>query len=279
MLWSLPTDVAFIRYPPSVVIPGYPIYECSDEQEVSYAYGYDDAAQTLRAWAESHPGRVNVVAANDKKIAPYWGPRVGTIREWRDRSQSLLSDVALWVLAGESVFFVDKVPVTPIPDEPYRATVETVAVHPLPCQGAEVRVRRLVDPGPDVRHRIYEIVFPSPHEYADQYRAIAQHLIDSEAQGIAVVYPPHQLELLDARLQWGTTLDGVVVVGDSWPLDTVQAAETLESLAAEHGQLHVVLLQEDLGDPDHAIESWLDANMQRTSELWFGPVRLLSYDS
>jgi hypothetical protein len=131
--------------------------------------------------------------------------------------------------------------------------------------------------GSEIRHSIYEVVFPNPNDHAEQYRAIALHLIDTGAEGAVVVYPPNQFDLLDSRLQWGTEISGVYAIGDSWPLDTQAVADTLEALAAEHAELQVVFLEETSGDPTGFIRNWLDENLTLVSQEWFGQVELLSY--
>lgn len=276
-LWSAPLDLAYANHPGKMRVQPLASNNCLRKHETGFAYGYDEAARTLLDWTESHSGRANVIAENDKHVVPYWGPRVGDIELW-DRTDSLRVKTALWLIEGDSVFFVDKLPGRPIPDEPFGARLETVATHPLPCGDLTVRVRRLVEEGPELRRSIYEVVFPNPNESEEHYRAIAQYFIDSQIGGAVLVYPPNQFDLLNSRLQWGTALDGVFVIGDTWPLDTQEVETSLQEMAAEHDQLHVVLLAEELGDPTHAIESWLDANMELASEMAFGPVRLLSYN-
>jgi hypothetical protein len=140
-----------------------------------------------------------------------------------------------------------------------------------------MRVRRLVDAGPELRDSIYGIVFPDPNDSEEQYRAIATHLIENGADGAVVVYPPHQRDLLASRLEWGTEIDGLFAIDDSWPLDTEAAAGLLEGLAAEHQDLHVVFLDETQGDPDGFIRGWLDDHLTFVSQEWFGPVELLHY--
>jgi hypothetical protein len=135
----------------------------------------------------------------------------------------------------------------------------------------------MVEAGPEIRHSLYELAFPNPNEVADQYRVVAQYLIETGAQGAVVVYPPNQLDLLASRLQWGTALDGVYAVGDSWPLDTDGTADSLESLTTEHSDLHVVFLEETRGDSEGFIREWLDEHLTLVSQDWFGPVELLHY--
>ena len=167
----------------------------------------------------------------------------------------------------------------PIPDEPFGATLETVDTFSAQCGDTEVliRVQRIADEGPNIRQWIYEQLFANPNDIAEQYRAIALQLIDSGAEGAVVVYPPNQFHLLDSRLQWGTDIDGVYAVGDMWPLDTQAVADSLESLAAEHAELHVVLLEETRGDPTGFIREWLEEHLTLVSQEWFGSTELLHY--
>jgi hypothetical protein len=275
--WTAPLDLAFVDEPQEVVVPPLHPYNCLYRDHFAFAYGYPEASQTLSDWMEVDPRPINVIAGHDRYIIPYWGPRLGDIEEW-GKPHVTHVNVALWLIEDESVFFIDEVPARSLPDEPFGARTETVALHDIPCgEGVAIRVRRLVESGPEVQHAIYEAVFPNPNDEAEQYRAVATHLIDTGAEGAVVVYPPNQFDLLNSRLQWGTQLGGVYVVGDTWPLDPHEVEQSLGELAAEHGQLHVVLLEEDRGDPTHAIENWLSANMELVSEHWFGPVRLLSY--
>lgn len=277
LVWSVPLDASFVDHPQDTVVPPLDPYQCWNREHFSFAYGYPEVSQTLRDWMADDPRRTNVIAERERHMLSYWGPRVGDVEEWDGGGDNLRVKVALWLLGEESVFFVDELPTRPIPDEPFGASLETIAVHPIPCGDVSLRVRRLVSDSPELRRSMYEAAFPSPNEVAEQYRAIALHLIDTQAEGAVVVYPPNQFELLNNRLQWGTALDGMYVVGDMWPLDPQRVEESLAELAEEHGQLHVVLLGEEIGDPDHVIETWLNNNMQLTTEELFGPVRLLNY--
>lgn len=280
-LWSLPRNVTFATRPQEVFVPPRDPYNCElRHRSYRYGYGYLEVSQTLQDWIANDHRRANVIAEDGRHMLSYWGPRMGNVEGW-DGSDSLRVKVAQWLIADELIFFVDEVPTrpipTPMPDEPFGAILETVAVHPIPCGDVSMRVRRLVADSPELRRSIYEIVFPSPNDVAEQYRAIALHLIDTQAEGAVVVYPPNQFELLDNRLQWGTELDGVYALGDMWPLNAQLVEEELEDLSAEHRELHVVLLAEENGDPEHVIETWLNTNMQLEEELWFGPVRVLNY--
>jgi hypothetical protein len=282
MFWSAPLDLAFAQHPETVGVPPQDPYECRNRDHYSFAHGYPQVQAILLDWVQANsPGHdVNVVVERERHMVPYWGPRLGDTEQWKDNNDRLRVVMAQWLVEDETIFFVDELPTRPIPDKPYGAKVETVATVPLPssCGEVSLRVRRLVEEGPELRRSVYEVIFPNPNESEEQYRAIAQYLIEAQAEGAVVVYPPHQFDLLDSRLQWGTALDGVFEIGDEWPLDAQDVEASLEKLASEHSQLHVVLLAEELGDPSHAIETWLNANMQLVSEMWFGPVRLLSYD-
>jgi hypothetical protein len=279
-LWSLPLNVAFANKPQEVVVPPRDPYGCeARHRSYRYGHGYLEVSQTLQDWVASNRQRANVVAEHQRHMLSYWGPRVGDVEQWEDESDSLRVKVAQWLIESESVFFVDELPTRSIPDEPFGAILEPVAIHSIPCgdHHRSIRVRRLVADSPELRRSIYEIVFPSPNDVAEQYRAIALHLIDTQAEGAVIVYPPNQFDLLDDRLQWGTELNGVYALGDMWPLDAQLVEEELEDLSAEHRELHVILLAEESGDPAHVIETWLNAHMQLEQELGFGPVRVLNF--
>jgi len=282
MFWSVPVDLAFAQHPETVKVPPQDPYECRNREHYSFANGYGEVQAILLEWVEANPSpnKVHVVSERVRHIEPYWGPRLGESEQWKANNDELRVKLAQWLIAGDTVFFVDELPTRPIPDKPYGASTEMVAAVSLPpsCGDVSLRVRRLVADSPELRNSIYEIIFPNPNESEEHYRAIAQYFIDSQTGGAVLVYPPNQFELLNSRLQWGTALDGVFVIGDTWPLDTQQVETSLQEMAAEHDQLHVVLLAEELGDPTQAIESWLDANMELASEMTFGPVRLLSYN-
>jgi hypothetical protein len=276
--WHLVTAVTWIRTPYAAGIPPPDsfIYDCGDFS--GYAYGYGRVRDALREWDRAHEGRTSVVAADRTFMGAYWGERVGGLEGWQEES-ALRVVLARWLGAGDTIFFVDEVPLNAIPDSPFGATLEEVAAISDPCGDDVVRLRRMTGAGPEIQRDLYEVAFPDPNEIAEQYRAMAVYLIETGAQGAVVVYPPNQLDLLANRLAWGTELDGVYAIGDSWPLDTQAVASELEGLAAEHGDLHVVFYEETRGDREGTIRGWLDANMRPVSQDWFGPVELLHYAS
>jgi len=67
----------------------------------------------------------------------------------------------------------------------------------------------------------------------------------------------------------------VYAVGDSWTLDNV--GEPLKTITTSKQNLKMVFLDEAKGDPNKLIETWLNTNLFKEDEQWFGPIRMIGY--
>ena len=63
------------------------------------------------------------------------------------------------------------------------------------------------------------------------------------------------------------------------PPDAAATVKELERLAAVHGRLFVVLWATDESDPARLVETWLDAHTFKSTDSWYGNVRLAMYAS
>jgi mannosyltransferase len=61
------------------------------------------------------------------------------------------------------------------------------------------------------------------------------------------------------------------------PLDQDETVANLERIAAEADDIYVVYWAEQQADPTGVIENWLNAELYKATDRWFGNVRLVSY--
>ncbi len=107
------------------------------------------------------------------------------------------------------------------------------------------------------------------------YRDIAGFLeTGSQAEGSIVLDHPAQVELLSAYYQG----DAPYYPLPRWAGEPAQSVnEALEAAIAIHPKLSALLWAVDVADPDRHVERWLDENLFKAGEQWFGNVRLATY--
>ena len=107
------------------------------------------------------------------------------------------------------------------------------------------------------------------------YQEVARYLeVAAQPEDGIVVDHPAQVELLSTYYR-----------GDLpyYPLPTSQTdsqrslEETLAKAASTHPRLFAVLWAVNEVDPGHRVERWLDANLFKADEKWFGNIRLATY--
>jgi hypothetical protein len=271
--WVVPADLAFLSRPESLRLPGHDTLRCDLREYGGGGHGYDRVADVLNEWVQSSGRRANVIAVEGMMMSVHWGERVGTVRGWEGDEEGQAREVAEWLEGSDGVFFVDEVPVEPIPPHPFDASLVEVARIQVPqCGDVTLRVRRLSDPGPRLKGYVYERVFLRPEALGDDYRALADYLGADGGVDALIVYPPNQAETLA-----GLTDLPVHAVGDTWPLDVEAASAELETLSGRYERLGVVWLDETRGDPGRSLETWLNTHLFKGPEMWFGPLRLAVY--
>jgi mannosyltransferase len=109
----------------------------------------------------------------------------------------------------------------------------------------------------------------------DNYRGIAQWILDNRRPDDAVI--------LDSANQWEVFTyyypDGpnVYPLPKQRPLDQATVETELAEIAAQHPRLFVLYWGDAEADPQHVIESWLDANTYKATEQWVNSIRFVTY--
>ena len=109
----------------------------------------------------------------------------------------------------------------------------------------------------------------------DDYRGIAQRILKTQRPDDAV--------LLDSANQWEVFTyyypDGpnVYPLPTQRPVDQTAVEAELADIAARHPRLFVLYWGDAEADPQHVIESWLDAHAYKAAEQWVNSIRLATY--
>lgn len=117
--------------------------------------------------------------------------------------------------------------------------------------------------------------FSDPAYARDDYRAIAAYVEAVGRPGDAVVLnAPGQQEVFD--YYYGGDLP-VHPLPEQRPPDAEATWRALEALARPRGRVFALLWATDESDPQHVVESWLDAHAYKALDAWYGNVRLAVY--
>ncbi len=123
-------------------------------------------------------------------------------------------------------------------------------------------------------HALWNYYF-DPNYARDDYRGIAQRLLQKQRQGDAVI--------LDSANQWEVFTyyypDGsnVYPLPRQRPLDSAAVEAELTEITAQHPRLFVLYWGDGEADPQRVIESWLDAHTYKANEQWINSIRLAIY--
>ncbi len=118
-------------------------------------------------------------------------------------------------------------------------------------------------------------LYGNPEYRRDDYRAIAADL--------AAEYEPGDAILLDAPNQaeafsyYYRELAHVFPVARARPLDAEAQRAELTQIATNHNRFFVLFWGEDQADPERVVERWLNEHSFKTTEKWYGQVRVASY--
>jgi hypothetical protein len=175
-------------------------------------------------------------------------------------------DIARWLMKGQHIYLIDQV----IPNTPRKDFIEGLITkemghYPRMAGAREVRLRQVVDTSAEFRRAFFSVHFAQPEKLVENYQALIKTLPD---EATVILYPPQQ------RTMFGDRKD-VYAVGDSWTLGNV--SETLQAIAPSKQNLKMVFLDEAKGDPNKLIETWLNTNMFKVDEQWFGAIRMIGY--
>ncbi len=109
----------------------------------------------------------------------------------------------------------------------------------------------------------------------DNYRGIAQRILAAQRPDDAV--------LLDSANQWEVFTyyypngPNVYPLPAQRPLDQAAVEAELTEIAAQHPRLYVLYWGDAEADPQHVIESWLDAHTYKAAEQWVNSIRFATY--
>ena len=186
-------------------------------------------------------------------------------------------EIGRWLFNGQTIYLLDDVPVgEPAPPDPIPGLqTEEISRRLRQSTISEFRLRKIIGVDSQLRRDLFREFFIKPEKLVEDYLALANSLPQTGPLTL-LVYPPTQLEALTPLLAGHSSIT-IRAVGDSWPLNVAEAESELLRLAAKNSEVRMVFLEETKGDPNRAIETWLNRHLFRLDEQWFGPVRVVSY--
>ncbi len=109
----------------------------------------------------------------------------------------------------------------------------------------------------------------------DDYRGIAEYIqAAATADSAVLINAPAQVETFDL---YYTGEQPVYPLPEQRPLDEASTLASLQEIAANHDRIYAILWATGDSDPEGLIEGWLDENLYKTMDSWFGNVRLAVY--
>ncbi len=114
-----------------------------------------------------------------------------------------------------------------------------------------------------------------PRYYRDDYRGLAKH-IEAQAQpGDAIILEaPGQSEIFSYYYHGQAP---VFPLPGQRPMSEIETGKDLESIASGNNRIWGVFWGQRESDPGRFIERWLDENGFKTTDRWFGGIRLVQY--
>ena len=114
-----------------------------------------------------------------------------------------------------------------------------------------------------------------PHLARDDYRGLAADVARDAQPGDAVVLDaPGQVEIFDYYFRGSLPR---YPLPESRPMDEAATGRSLEAIAVRHPRVWLVLWAVPESDPSGFVERWLDERMFKSSNRWYGGVRLALY--
>jgi mannosyltransferase len=115
----------------------------------------------------------------------------------------------------------------------------------------------------------------NPRYARDNYRGIAQYIQAVEGEGDAVlINAPGQIDTFTYYYRGELSL---YPLPGQRPLDEAQTEVDLEQMVQGRKRLFAVLWATDESDPGRFIEGWLDQQLYKALDSWYGNVRLVVY--
>lgn len=115
-----------------------------------------------------------------------------------------------------------------------------------------------------------------PTTWRDDYRGIAQTVATTSAPDDAILLlGAGQIETFDYYYHGALPR---YPLPRTRPMDATATAGELEQIAARHRRLYAVLWGEQESDPGAVVDNWLGEHAFKTSDRWYGTVRLVQYE-
>lgn len=122
------------------------------------------------------------------------------------------------------------------------------------------------------RSRALSAMWHDPAQRRDDYRAIARTIAELAGPEDAVILnAPTQIEIFE---YYDKRAHVTYPLPRSRPPDPEATEQELQAIAAQHRDLHAVLWATQQSDPQGTVEGWLNHHRYKTTDQWFGNVRL-----
>jgi hypothetical protein len=189
----------------------------------------------------------------------------------RQVGEAFPADLGGWLLAGQHVYLVEEFPPGDLRPPTPGMIVEEAGRFPS-TPPLIVRLGRVTGAKDETLAAIFRQAFIDPQKLIVDYRALAESLPADDPVTL-LAYPPHQVETLAPLLSGRPNL-ALHALGDSWPV-TISAGD--EARLRDALAINAIFLEETRGDPERKLETWLNTELFRLDEQWFGPIRLVRF--
>ena len=110
----------------------------------------------------------------------------------------------------------------------------------------------------------------------DDYRSLVTDILYKYREGDAVLLnAPNQAEVIS---YYYPSMENVFQVARTRPFDTHKQIVELETIARSYSRLIGVFWGEKQADPEGVVEKWLNSETFKTTESWYGAIRVATYD-
>ena len=196
----------------------------------------------------------------------------------RAASEVYVGDVRDWLRAGQPIYIIKNVSqATTLSKESIidHLIVENIGTYPSVKGERTVHLSIVKSVDDELRREIFETVFTKPASLSESYRSLASNLPTSQHLTL-LAYPPTQVEMFKTLLA-DKPIINVQGIGKTWPLDLKSTFASLSEITKSDDNFLMVFLDEAKGDPNKLIETWLNTNLFKIDEQWFGPIRMIGY--
>jgi 4-amino-4-deoxy-L-arabinose transferase-like glycosyltransferase len=247
--------------------------------------GFREAALAIQAQT-APPAQPGVVLIQDiyeyvRSISFVFDPARALAVGVADREKDWTKALGLATLSSSNVYLVDETTPSQVACSLVPAlSVANTSLFPRDGGLRQLRLQKVGPVGAPLRAQFFTTLFTPPDQIPDAYRGLAGTLLGtfpgSPGETVVLAYPPNQAALLGQVLANNPHLK-VYPIGDAWPLDQAALEAELAARTAAAASVKVVFLEEQQGDPQRSIETWLNTHLFRVGEQWFTPLRLVDF--